>query len=152
MRPPPDPALFDKQVRAQIYAHFLQTEQAPRLRDVARALDSKLPAARAAVRRLAEARAIVLQADGEVLMAEPFSAVPTPFVVQIGARRWWGNCIWDALGIAAMLRADAHVLTSCGCCGLAMPLEVRDGALRDAPGIAHYAVPARDWWKDVVFT
>ena len=79
MQSTPDHARFDKQVRAQIYAHFLQAEQAPRLGDVARALGCPLPAARAAYRRLAEARAIVLQADGEVLMAEPFSAVPTPF-------------------------------------------------------------------------
>jgi hypothetical protein len=85
-------------------------------------------------------------------MAEPFSAVPTPFVVQAGARRWWGNCVWDALGILAMLRADGQVLTSCGCCGRAMTLEVQDGALRDAPGVVHYAIPARDWWRDVVFT
>ena len=152
MQAPRDHSRFDKQVRAQIYAHFLQAEQAPRLRDVARVLGCSLPAARAAYRRLAEARAIVLQADGEVLMAEPFSAVPTPFVVQTGARRWWGNCVWDALGILAMLPADGQVVTSCGCCGLAMTLEVVDGALRAAPGVVHYAIPARDWWKDVVFT
>jgi hypothetical protein len=37
-------------------------------------------------------------------MANPFSAVPTPFLVRSGDRSWYGNCIWDALGIPAMLQ------------------------------------------------
>src|SRR2546430_1451977 len=61
----------------------------------------------ASFRRLAEAHILVLQRDsGEILMANPYSAVPTPFLVQTPRYDAYGNCIWDALGIAAMLRAD----------------------------------------------
>ena len=48
-------------------------------------------------------------------MAEPFSAVPTPFAVYVDDQRYFGNCIWDALGIPAMLHADARIESSCGC-------------------------------------
>ncbi|GAC1618994.1 MAG: hypothetical protein PVS2B2_04300 [Candidatus Acidiferrum sp.] len=93
---------------------------------------------------------LVLQPSGEVLMANPFSAVPTPFVTEVGARRWFGNCIWDSLGILATLQADGRVLTSCGCCGDSMVLNLRGGMLT-GDGIVHFAIPARHWWDDIVF-
>ena len=93
---------------------------------------------------------LVLQPTGEVLMANPFSAVPTPFVTEVGDRRWFGNCIWDALGILSTLRANGRVLTSCAGCGDAMALEVSDGMV-SGDGIIHFALPARRWWDDIVF-
>ena len=90
---------------------------------------------------------------GEILMAPPFSAVPTPFLVT--AEDTWqtyGNCIWDALGVLAMKEADGHIRTACGCCGQALEIEVRNGAPREAEGILHFAIPARRWWEDIVYT
>jgi hypothetical protein len=101
---------------------------------------------------LAEGRVFALDADGEILMAPPFSAVPTGFLVESGGRSWWGNCIWDALGILVMLGRDGRVVASCGDCGTGMTLEVAGGALQHAEGVAHFAVPARRWWDDIVFT
>jgi hypothetical protein len=83
--------------------------------------------------------------------AEPFSAVPTAFYVEVGKHAWWGNCIWDALGIPAMLKEDARVITACGCCNDAMTVEVRNGELLHPSGLVHFALPPKDWWKDVVF-
>lgn len=84
-------------------------------------------------------------------MANPIPAVPTPFLVRAGDRSWYGNCIWDAMGISAMLQQDAVIETSCGCCGTAMQVTVVNGSLGEAPGIAHFAVPAARWWDDIVF-
>ena len=36
--------------------------------------------------------------------------------------------------------------------GEALPLTIHAGALSGGPAIAHFAVPARLWWEDVVFT
>jgi hypothetical protein len=119
---------------------------------VAEALGLSQAAVAESFRRLAEKRVLALDANGEILMAPPFSAVPTGFLVESDARSWWGNCIWDALGILAMLRRDGRVLASCGDCGTAMTLEVTGGALEPAEGVAHFAVPARRWWEDIVFT
>ena len=142
---------FEKQVRLQVYTQFVTTGRAPSIREVAKALSCSPFDVQAAYRRLAEGRALVLQESEEVLMAEPFSAVPTPFVVEVGTKRWWGNCLWDALGIPATLKQDARVVTACGCCNEAMTLEVRDGILLKAFGVAHFAIPPREWWNDVVF-
>ena len=104
----------------------------------------------AALHRMHDAHILVLQPRGEVLMANPFSAVPTPFVTEVGDRRWFGNCIWDALGILATLHANGRVVTSCAECGDAMVLEVSDGVV-SGDGIIHFALPARRWWDDIVF-
>jgi hypothetical protein len=84
-------------------------------------------------------------------MANPFSAVPTPFLVKAGRRSYYGNCIWDAMGIPAMLKQDATVEASCGCCSTAMKLKITNGSLEEAHGIAHFAIPAAHWWDDIVF-
>jgi len=142
---------FDTQVRHYIYAHFVKTGHAPTLAQCAHALSCPPADARAAYQRLADGRALVLQSNGEILMAEPFSAVPTAFHVQVGDHAWWGNCIWDALGIPAMLHEDARIVTACGCCNDAITVEIRNGALVDTPGIVHFAIPPKEWWNNIVF-
>lgn len=146
-----DLTVFDKHIRFQVYDQFVKTGQAPSIAEVAQAVSCSPSDVQAAYQRLAARKALVLQKSGEVLMAEPFSAVPTAFAVEVGTRMWWGNCIWDALGIPAMLKQNAHVVTACGCCNEAMTLEVRDGQLLKASGVVHLAIPPREWWNDVVF-
>lgn len=69
------------------------------------ALGASTRTIRAGLRRLVETHAFCLQENGELWRAAPFFAVSTAFPVEAGNRRWWGNCIWDALGIPAMLGA-----------------------------------------------
>ena len=147
----PQPELFDKQVRRYIYEYFVQHWQAPTVLQCAQVLASDVSHVQAAFRRLAEGKALVLQNNGEILMAEPFSVVPTAFYVEVDTNSWWGNCIWDALGIPAMLKQDARIVTACGCCNDAMTVEIRNDELFHASGVVHFAIPPRDWWKNVVF-
>jgi hypothetical protein len=93
---------------------------------------------------------LVLQPTGEILMAPPFSAVPTPFITEVEGRRWFGNCIWDGLGIIAALHIDGRVLTSCASSGEKLELNVSGGVLT-GEGVVHFALPARRWWDDIVF-
>lgn len=141
---------LDLRVRAQVYDATMRDGTPPRIADVAAALHVPGEEIRESFGRLATGRVLVLQGDGEILMANPFSAVPTPFLVLAGGRSYYGNCIWDALGIPAMLRCDAFVETSCGDCGNAARVEVRGGVVR-GDGIMHFAIRARDWWNDIVF-
>ena len=107
-----------------------------------------------ALQRLAAGHVLVLQPDtGEILMANPFSAVPTPFVVELapGGYSCFGNCVWDSLGIAAMTGQDARIKTACGDCGTAMEVTVANGSVQQAEGLVHFAIPALHWWDDIVF-
>ena len=83
-------------------------------------------------------------------MADPFSAIPTPF--EVDGRR------------PALLRATAsgtpsgspRACTRTRGSNLlprllrAAPLDIRDGALEaPADGVIHFAFPAAHWWDDI---
>src|SRR5580692_8946155 len=133
---------LDTNLRQFIYRHFIREGRAPAVAEMAAALSSPVRKVRAALERLAQSHALVLQENGELWRAAPLSAVPTAFPVRSGKRAWYGNCIWDALGIPAMLHRNAQVLAACGCCNYEMVLEVKNGRLLSQKGIIHFAVPA----------
>jgi hypothetical protein len=85
-------------------------------------------------------------------MANPLSAFPTPFWVETPRGAFWGNCIWDAFGVVAMLGGDGTVSTLCLDCSEQMELRVEGFQLEPADGIAHFAVPARCWWDNIGYT
>lgn len=143
---------LEDRLRAFIYRHFLTKGGPPTLAEMAAQLSHPLRDIRAALQRLAQTHAFVTQENGELWRAAPFSAIPTPFPVEVGKDSWYGNCIWDALGIPAMLHKDGRVLASCGCCNYAMPLTIKNGSLQQKEGTIHIAVPARQWYDDIVFT
>jgi hypothetical protein len=103
--------------------------------------------------RLHDQHAVVLEAGtGELRMANPFSAVPTPHRVHADDRWWFANCAWDAFGICAALQTDGRIETICRDCGESVEIEVRDGRADDESLLFHCLVPASSWWDDIVFT
>lgn len=141
---------LDQRVRWVVYDVTMREGTPPLVSQLAILMDMPPDDVRASLQRLATARMLVMQ-EGEILMAGPFSAVPTPFRVTTSAFSCYGNCIWDALGIAATLQCDVEIATSCGDCGAAMSVAVRDGVVA-GDGLMHFALPARQWWQDIVFT
>jgi len=147
-----DTKSFDAKVRAHVYELTLRRGVPPTSTEVAHTLATSRDDVVAAFSRLALAHVLVLQPDtGEILMANPFSSVPTPFRVETEEWSAYGNCIWDALGIPAMLQQDARIITSCGDCGTSAEVNVAAGRV-DGEGVLHFAIPAREWWNDIVFT
>ena len=88
----------------------------------------------------------------QVWMAAPLSAVPTAFRVETPRGEFWGNCIWDGLGVVSMLGGDGTVETHCPDCEEPMTLRVEHRDLVEGEGIAHFAVPAARWWDNIGFT
>jgi len=119
---------------------------------MARGLRTSGAKVRASLARLSQSHAFMMQENGELWRAAPFSCIPTGFPVTVGRKSWYGNCIWDALGIPAMMKKDALIGAACGCCNFDMPVEIRGGKIHSGGGVIHIAVPARNWYKDVVFT
>ena len=142
---------MDDRVRYVIYDLTMREGVPPSSKRVAAALDLSDSEVLQSFRRLAKRHMIVLQESGEILMAGPFSAVPTAFRVSINGLSCFGNCVWDALGIPAMLQADAQISTSCADCGSAAEIRVANNQVYGS-GFMHFALPARLWWNDIVFT
>jgi len=133
----------DLELRNWVYRTFVELGRAPTRKELSD--DDGL-------RRLHDAHALVLDADsGEIRMANPFSAVPTPYRVEAAGGSWFANCAWDAFGIPAALHVEGRVSTECGDCG--EPIEIDVGGEPEPAGyVFHVAVPAAQWWDDIVFT
>lgn len=143
----------DQELRHHVYSATVESGRPPHSAEVAASLGVPRADVLEGFQRLFARRLLYLAPDsGEIVMAPPFSAVPTPFLVTSNGTRYFANCVWDGYGIAAALHADATVEASCGCCGEPMYLEVRGGEPRPAPGVAHFAVPAAHWWNDLPYT
>jgi Alkylmercury lyase len=102
---------------------------------------------------LHDAHALVLDPEtGEIRMANPFSAVPTPYSVEAGGRSWYANCAWDAFGICAALHVDGRIETVCPDCDEPIVVRVRAALPDEEALLFHCLVPALHWWDDIGFT
>jgi len=132
--------MIDLDLRNRTYAEFVRLGRAPMPEELG-PRDEVL----AGWRRLHDAHALVLEGD-EIRMANPFSAVPTPYRVEAGGRSWYGNCAWDAFGICVLFggegRIDHRDIT----------VEVRAGRPDDESLVFHCVVPAAHWWDDIAYT
>jgi hypothetical protein len=144
---------LDAAVRLVVYRFFVDRRRPPVPTEVAETVATDQAAVEDSLRRLAEAHVLVL-APGTpyVWMASPLSAIPTPFQVEIGGRRFFRNCIWDALGVVAMLGGTGTVTTRCPDCREQMSVTVAENRVASGEGVVHFAVPAAHWWDDIGFT
>ena len=143
----------DSRLKLAIYEFTAAHARVPTVAELAPIVGSTVADVRAGFQRLFADRVLVLDADGETIrMAPPFSGVATQHVVVADGKRFHANCAWDSFGILAALHAVGDVHTRCERMG--EPIAIRVG--RDGPEpaecVAHFAVPAAQWWQDIVFT
>ncbi|MCL4242432.1 MAG: alkylmercury lyase family protein [Dehalococcoidia bacterium] len=140
-------------LRHLTYGLFVEFGRAPTRSEVAARAGLAEAEVAVAWRELHDQHALVLDpGTAEIRMANPFSAVPTPFRVQAGGRSWYANCAWDAFGICAALHSDGHIATACPDCGEPLDIAVHDEAPGDTSLLFHCLVPAARWWDNIVFT
>jgi hypothetical protein len=119
-----------------IYRAFLHRGGPVPVADVVAAL----PESRATVEdELAslDADDVIQLTEGQVEIAYPFSARPTPFVVRLdGGRQRYVCCAIDALGVAPMLGGGVHVSSVCHHCGQPLAFAVTpEGPGPEAAGV-----------------
>ena len=83
---------LDLDVRHFIYQIFLYTAKPPTTHEIAAHLQVSIAEVEEALERLADAHQIALAPGSySIWMAHPFSGIPTNFVAEINAERYWGN-------------------------------------------------------------
>jgi hypothetical protein len=143
----------DLQLRNATYRLFVELGRAPTRSETGEAVGLDADDVGEGWERLHRAHALVLDATTrEIRMANPFSAVPTPFRVRADGRWWFANCAWDAFGVCAALRVDGHIGTTCPDCDEPIAVDVRGRRPDDETLVFHCLVPAAQWWDDIVFT
>lgn len=142
----------DLRVRNSTYRLFAEFGRAPQPDEVASAEGIDRADVSASWRRLHDMHALVLDPDGEILMANPFSAAPTRHRVVAGGKDWFANCAWDAVGVCAALGTDGDIATSCPHCDEPIELSIRNQQPSDSSLLFHCLVPAASWWDNIAFT
>jgi len=142
----------DIDLRNATYRRFVELGRAPSRTEVAAVTGLSETAVREGWQRLHDAHALVLDDAGDIRMANPFAAQPTPFRVEAAGRSWFANCAWDAFGIGAALQADSTIHTECADCGTPLDVVVRAGRPDDTYLVFHVLVPAASWWNDIGYT
>jgi hypothetical protein len=87
-------------------------------------------------------------------MAHPFASLPLGFAVMGRQTLWWGGCVWDSFALPHLLPDEPEVLvaTRCPGCGAPHAWVVDRVGPPEGSQIAHFLVPARSMWDDVVRT
>lgn len=144
---------YTTRIKLVIYGHFADTGEAPTPEIVADRVESSLSDVLTAFQALQEQRVLVLDKDRKsIRMAPPFSGVVTQHTAESQGVRYYANCAWDALGIAAALRRRAIIRSTCGQSGDALVLNVSEDGPERTQWVFHCLVPAARWWEDIVFT
>jgi hypothetical protein len=142
----------DIELRNATYRRFVELGRAPSPAEMVDVTSRSEAQVREGWQRLHDAHALVLDGAGEILMANPFAARPTPFRVEAAGRSWYANCGWDAFGIGAAMHTDSIVQAECADCHEPIAIEVRDGQPHDRQLWFHVLVPAASWWNEIGFT
>jgi len=144
---------FELEVKLSVYRHFAATGVRPGVREIADRTAATAARVREAFAGLRSQRVLVLDDDGEsILMAPPFSGVPTQHVVVSGGVSYFANCAWDALGIPAALHKPATVRSRCEQSLEPLELEISTDGPPSSDWLFHCVVPAASWWDDIGFT
>ena len=145
---------FDTSVKLNIYEMIARTTRMPTSIDIALLIGSSMSDVEQAFQRLYEQRLLVLEPgnSSRIRMAPPFSGIETQHRVEIEKKVYFANCAWDAFGIAAALKRDADLESTCADCDEPLTIQVRDGKPLPQECVVHFAVPAAQWWQDIIYT
>jgi len=141
-----------ERIRLKIYRQFAATGHAPSRGEVATATGLGEAEVSSTFEQLSTQRHIVLGADGEIVMAHPFSSINLGFSVMGERTLWWGGCAWDSFAIPHLVPGESSVLvaTTCPGCGTAHAWSVTNAGPPEGEQVAHFLVPVHNIWNDVV--
>jgi DNA-binding transcriptional MocR family regulator len=140
-------------IRLFVYRHFAETTRPPSVEEAAAHFEISREEAISAYEELHTRHALYLKPGShEVLMANPFSGVETPFKVHAHAKTYFANCAWDSLGIPAALHADAKIEAICAQSGVPVHVHVTGNQVQDSEVLVHFLFPFREWYEDLVAT
>jgi len=145
-----------QQVRKYVFEHFLDFSVPPVVEQIMKRFRLGRAQAVEVLQWLETARHVrLVPGTQRILMAFPFSAVATPFVVTRRNRRWYfANCAWDAVAFHAMLNEEVRIGTQCHHCAEPIAITLANGQAMATPRgpIVHLSLPASQWWNDIVNT
>jgi hypothetical protein len=151
-----EPTLAQR-VRLRVYEHFLEHGRPPVAEELMVDFGLSRGEAIDVLRQLVETRGVALvKGTARILMAWPFSAIATPFVVRARGQTYFANCSWDAIAFHAMLGTEpVHISSRCHHCAAEIRIELRNGratVVQPESTIVYLALRPTEWWEDIIAT
>jgi hypothetical protein len=141
------------EIRAFVYRHFAETTQPLRVDETAARFGLPHEEAVSAYEQLHGHHAFFLKPGTyEILMANPFSGVETPFKVHANDKTYFANCAWDSFGIPAALHMNAEIEAACAQSNEPIRLSVVDRQISKSDALVHFLLPFKSWYNDLTFT
>jgi len=146
-----------QRMRLFIFRHFVEHAVPPVVEQLMAEFNLPRDAVETLLGELAEARSIAtVKGTSRILMAWPFSAVATPFVVRARGKRYFANCSWDAIAFHAMLGEDpVRIESACHHCARPITIEMVGGhatLVEPRTTITYLALKPTQWWEDIITT
>jgi hypothetical protein len=144
----------DEALRVFIYDHLVQRGLPPSSNEIAAHFGGRPEEARAQLGALKIGKTVLVSPrTGEIWMAGPFAAAPSPYALSDGATKWWANCAWDMFGVAIIMGRRLLAETTCPDCGDEVVIECDpDHPPIESSDVVHFLLPARRWYDDIGFT
>ena len=143
-------------VRKYIFDHFFEYTTAPPLEEVMERFKLTRKEAFESFRELeADHHITMVPGTQRILIANPFSALSTPFRVFVGNKRYYANCAWDTVAIHVMLELDAQIESFCHHCAESIELVLSKGQVKSSKPsspLIFLSTPVSKWYDNLIDT
>jgi len=143
-------------VRKFIFDHFYENTTAPTVEEaMARFGMARRDAFETFQGLESDHHILLVPGTQRILMANPYSAVATPFRVFAGKRRYFANCAWDTVSMHVMLDTDARVESFCHHCAEPIEISLSNGVVTSCTPknpLIFLSMPVARWYDNLVNT
>jgi hypothetical protein len=145
-----------RSVRKYIFDHFFEFTTPPVLEEVMQHFGLSRPEAFNYLKGLeADHHILLVPGTQRVLMANPYSAVTTPFRVHVNGKQYFANCAWDTVSMHVMLDTDARIESYCHHCAVPIELSLsrsRVTSSRPKEPLIFLSTPVAKWYENLINT
>lgn len=140
-------------IRIQINKFIFDKGYAPTVPELSEILNINVDTIERGLKQLADNHALVLHPNTfDIWVAHPFALFPTMFWVESNGKKWWGNCTWCSLGIAALTKTNTKVFTKLSGEKESVVIEIVDSKVVQSDLLVHFPIPAKKFWDNVIYT
>jgi Alkylmercury lyase len=144
------------ELRKYIFDSFIQDARAPLIEEIMKRFGLGREEAGRLLRDLQSAHHILLlPGTHRILMANPFSNLPTPFRVTANSKVYYANCAWDAIALHLVLELDTRIHSYCHHCGTAIEFGLSGGKRSSDEGgnaLVYLGTPVSKWYENLLLT
>jgi hypothetical protein len=143
-------------MRKYIFDHFLEQSTPPTLEEAMRKFGLSRKEAFARFKEVeADHHILLVPGTQRILMANPYSAVTTPFRVYVGGKQYFANCAWDTVSLHVMLGSEARVEAYCHHCAEPIELILKEGRVvssQPKEPLIFLSVAVGRWYDNLINT